>query len=115
MLPTLEKVLSMVGKNFGVIHRSEAITMNGVEGYLIWDYVIYNELTFVNGKTGEHTSLFTSFSDRETAQRFDEYVSKHSNKKEIMDSIRQLKELLDLGAITEDEFNAKKKSLLDKI
>ena len=32
-----------------------------------------------------------------------------------MDSIRQLKELLDLGAITEDEFNAKKKSLLDKI
>ena len=39
-----------------------------------------------------------------------------SNKRlEAMQELKQLKELLDIGAITEDEFNDKKKSLMNRI
>ncbi len=111
----LEKLLERVTKTFGDIHRSEAITKNGAEGYLIWDYMSFNELTFVDAQTGAHTSLFTSSSDADTKRRFEEYARKYSNKRETMDSLRQLKELLDLGAITAQEFHTKKKLLRERM
>ena len=46
--------------------------MNGRTGFLIWDYIIFNELTFIDDESGNITSLYTTFSDMEMDERFAE-------------------------------------------
>lgn len=50
--------------------------MNGQKGRIVWDYIIWNELTFEN-EQGEKASLFTSMSDTETKEKFDLLVDKY--------------------------------------
>ncbi len=38
-----------------------------------------------------------------------------SDKRDAMDELAKLKELFDMGAITEEEFNEKKKSIMKRI
>ncbi len=98
---------------------------------LVWDYVIWNEITFVDAETGSHQSLFTSISDSATAAEFNRltklYGSKgeseriqiksgsSSTEDEIFEKIKKVKELYDNGIIEKEEFEKKKKQLLDKI
>lgn len=42
---------------------------------LVWDYIIWNELTFENANTHEKMSLFNSISDSETENKFNELVN----------------------------------------
>jgi hypothetical protein len=57
------KLLLTQGGYYGAAHKSTPVTMNGEKGFLIWDYIVFNELTFLNHNTGKIVSLYTSFSD----------------------------------------------------
>ncbi len=59
---------------YGIVHKRHPITYGGQKGYLVWDYIIWNELTFENANTHEKISLFNSISDSETEEKFNEYV-----------------------------------------
>ncbi len=64
-------------KPYGIIHKREIISYDGNEGYLVWDYLIYNELTFEDRQTGKKLSLGTSFSDTEIEAEFNRLVEKY--------------------------------------
>lgn len=59
-----------------MVHDSCGVNMNGQKGRIVWDYIIWNELTFEN-EQGEKASLFTSMSDTETKEKFDLLVDKY--------------------------------------
>ncbi len=60
------------------VHRSEPIVINGEPGFLVWDYLLINEITFESSRTGKKRSLFKSASDSETESKFNEYLRKYS-------------------------------------
>ena len=65
-------------KAHGFIHKSAEAEINGKHGWLIWDYILYNEITFdEDGDDGKCISLHHSFSDKETEQVFDALVKKY--------------------------------------
>ncbi|RSK28817.1 hypothetical protein EJF36_19125 [Bacillus sp. HMF5848] len=119
MLEDLKSILDYVGKQFGAIHKSAPCNYNGEKGFLVWDYVLFNEITFVNEKTKEYQSLFTSWSDSKTEEEFNRLLelSKKSTRSDHnpIQRIKELKELLDMGAISEKEFEKKKKELLEEV
>ena len=51
-------------KPFGFVHRTAPINYCGEPGLLVWDYIIWNEITFVDNKTKFKQSLYSSFSDK---------------------------------------------------
>ncbi len=74
-----DSLIKKVKRTFGAVHKATPAVMNGNTGFLIWDYIVFNEITFLNDQTGTITSLFTSFSDEETDNRFDEFKSKYGS------------------------------------
>lgn len=64
-------------KPFGIVHRTAPINYGGKVGLLVWDYVIWNELTFLDYEDKSKQSLFNSISDNETEARFNEIVSRY--------------------------------------
>ena len=52
---------------------------NGVKGFLVWDFIIYNEITF-DDMDGHIYSFFSSISDEETEAEWNKLVSKYSMK-----------------------------------
>ena len=64
-------------KPYGIIKESAFVNIDGRKGRLVWDYIVYNELTFECEETGEKYSLFTSVKDDEIKKRFEEMKSKY--------------------------------------
>ena len=64
-------------KPYGIVHDSAFVEINGVKGRIVWDYIIFNELTFEESETEKKLSLFTSANDEETRTKFEEYVKKY--------------------------------------
>lgn len=64
-------------KPFGIVHDTAPINYGGEIGLLVWDYVIWNELTFLDHATKSKQSLFNSISDKETKKKFDEIVARY--------------------------------------
>ena len=64
-------------KPFVIVHDTAPICYGGERGLLVWDFALWNELTFVNQKTKEKQSLFNSMSDEQTRAKFDELVTKY--------------------------------------
>ena len=73
----LNEAIKIASRTYGVVHKSTPAVMNGYKGFLIWDYIIYNELTFLNSENGDITSLFHSFSDDKMNERFNEFARKY--------------------------------------
>lgn len=73
---TVFEILDRAERTYGVIHDSIPAEINGEKGFLIWDYILYNELTFLN-QGGKITSLYTSISDDKMKAKFDEYKEKY--------------------------------------
>ena len=61
---------------YGFIHKSERITYDGMHGTLVWDYILWNELTFEDDETHEKYTLATKFNDEEMEKIFNEIVKK---------------------------------------
>lgn len=73
-----ELVVDAIRTNpYGIIHDSHAVSMFGKDGWLKWDFIIWNELTFEEIDTGNKHSLFTSISDKDTKERFDLLVKQY--------------------------------------
>lgn len=62
---------------YGIVHESHEVSIGGKDGLLVWDYIIWNELTFEEFDTGRKRSLFNSISDTETKTRFELLVEKY--------------------------------------
>ncbi|MGL5750939.1 MAG: hypothetical protein ACRCXT_10460 [Paraclostridium sp.] len=75
----VKELLNYVSKQFGVIVDTQPVVINGDKGFLIWDYVLFNEITFVNSQTKDYTSMFTSWSDDKTKVKFNELVNRYGN------------------------------------
>lgn len=85
ILEILQKIL--IGDNiiteiariqpYGIVYKTAEIEYLGMKGRLVWDYILYNELTFEDIKTGKKYSLATSWSDKKTEKIFNEFVEKY--------------------------------------
>ena len=73
----VKEAIKLSSRTYGIIHKSTPAIMNGDKGFLIWDCIIYNELTFLNSETGEIVSLYHSFSDKKMESRFNEFARKY--------------------------------------
>lgn len=69
---TVDTLIEKVEKTYGAVYKGVPAAMNGRTGFLIWDYIEFNELTFIDDESGNITSLFTSFSVEEMDQQFEE-------------------------------------------
>jgi hypothetical protein len=75
----LKETLKNSDRAYGVVHKATPAVMNDCKGWLIWDYILYNELTFKNDKTGSIVTLFHSLSDEEMDKRFNEFAEKYGS------------------------------------
>ena len=75
-IPHIMKAAEAVQKVYGPIHKRTTAEVNGKKGFLIWDYMLANEITFQD-EDGEIKSFFFSFSDEETEEKWNEYVAKY--------------------------------------
>lgn len=64
-------------KPFAIVCDTAPICYGGEPGLLVWDYLVWNELTFVDQKTKSKQSLFNDISDKRTKAKFDELISKY--------------------------------------
>jgi hypothetical protein len=62
-------------RKFGIVHKREAVEINGIKGFLVWDYIIYNEITFED-MDGNMFSFFSSFSDKKTEEEWNRLIQK---------------------------------------
>jgi hypothetical protein len=75
----LKEILDRAERTYGVVHKATPATMNGEQGYLIWDWILFNELTFYNPNTKTVVSLFTTFSDSEMKEEFEKCENKYGS------------------------------------
>lgn len=72
LIPAAKKIAKM----HGLIHKRVEAEINGIHGFLVWDFVIYNEITF-DDIEGNIISFFTSTSDDETEAEWSQLVKKY--------------------------------------
>jgi len=65
-----------LAKIHGKIHKRVDAEINGVKGFLVWDFIIYNEI-FFEDMNGHMFSFFSSMSDEKTQSEWDELVKKY--------------------------------------
>lgn len=65
-----------ISKTHGFIHKRAEAEINGIKGFLVWDFVIYNEITF-DDTEGNIISFFTSVSDGKTEAEWNRLVKKY--------------------------------------
>lgn len=68
--------IKLVQKQHGLIHKRTAAEVYGKKGFLVWDYIVFNEITF-DDMDGNMLSFFTSPSDEETERVWNELVNKY--------------------------------------
>lgn len=72
IIPTAQ----MLTRVHGIIHRRAPAEINGIRGYLVWDFIVLNEITF-DDADGNIISFFTSISDTKTEAEWNRLVSKY--------------------------------------
>lgn len=76
-LPIGEWIEKVKGaKTYGLIHKSTAAVIHGTKGFLIWDYIAFNEITFKDADENI-VSLYRGFSDQDTEKMWHELVEKY--------------------------------------
>ena len=59
-----------------IVHDSAFACIDGKKGRIVWDYLLYNELTFET-EDGEKYSMYSGHNDEETRAKFDCLISKY--------------------------------------
>ena len=72
-------IVKEVSREHGIVHKRTDAEINGVKGFLVWDYILYNEITF-DDMDGKIYSFYKSFSDDETEAKWNELVAKYEAK-----------------------------------
>ena len=65
----------------GIVHKRKRVTINGVDGFLVWDYLLYNEISFED-MNGNWYSFYTSFSDKKTKKKWKKLKKEYGIRKE---------------------------------
>lgn len=79
-IPVAKLAIREASKLHGFIHKTTEAEIGGIRGRLVWDYIVYNELTFDDAE-GNIISLFTSISDDETKAEWNRLVDEYGIKK----------------------------------
>lgn len=80
VIPVAELVIREASKLHGFIHKTAEAEIGGIRGLLVWDYIVYNEITFDDAE-GNIISLFTSISDKATKAEWNRLVDEYGIKK----------------------------------
>ena len=72
LIPEAKKI----SKAHGFVHKRAEAEINGIRGFLVWDFIVYNEITFDDAE-GNIMSFFTSMSDDETEVEWNRLVRKY--------------------------------------
>ena len=88
-----EEALKIASRTYGTIYKATPASMSNNKGYLIWDFLIYNELTFLNAETGKILSLYHSVLDEKMEIMYYEFAEKYglsidAEKKSVSESSR---------------------------
>ena len=75
----IANMIESLSKNYGFIEKCEIFEFKGRKYKLVWDYIIYNEITMEDIETGKQMQMFTSFSDKKTEDKFNELLLKLSD------------------------------------
>ena len=70
-------VAELRNKPYGIIKCREKIKYGNKIGDLVWDYLIFNEITFEDDDTHQKVSFGVKWNDKETEMRFNELVKKY--------------------------------------
>lgn len=76
LVGALPEIVQILSKTYGVIHKQTQAEINGVQGFLIWDYILFNEITFKDMNENIY-SLFKSADNSETEKKWDELEKKY--------------------------------------
>ena len=60
------------------VERSERVVIDNKPGFLIWDYLLWNDIYFVSDDGEIDKILFSHFSDDKIRAKFDELCEKYS-------------------------------------
>ncbi len=66
---------------YGKIIRCEEVERAGIKGLLVWDAMVFNEITFEESITHKKTSLYLCWSDTEAKEVFDKLVAEYKKDK----------------------------------
>lgn len=72
LIPEAKKI----SKAHGFVHKRAEAEINGIRGFLVWDFIVYNEITF-DDIEGNIMSFFTSTSDDKTEVEWNRLVRKY--------------------------------------
>ena len=72
LIPEAKKI----SKAHGFVHKRTEAEINGIRGFLVWDFIVYNEITFDDAE-GNIMSFFTSTSDDKTEVEWNRLVRKY--------------------------------------
>lgn len=75
----LEEALKIASRKYGTIFKVTPASMSNNRGYLIWDFLIYNELTFLNAEKGKILSLYHSVLDEKMEIMYYEFAEKYGS------------------------------------
>ena len=70
------KLIDRVGPIYGSVHKCTTAVINGKKGFLVWDSIVWNEITFQD-EDGKIMPFFTSMSDKETEKEWNDLVKKY--------------------------------------
>lgn len=63
---------------FGKVEKYSLVNKDGKKGWLIWDYRLWNEISFVDFEQLKSESLFKNVSDSKTEKEFLRLARKYS-------------------------------------
>ena len=72
LIPEAKKI----SKTHGFVHKRAEAEINGIRGFLVWDFIVYNEITFDDAEGGV-MSFFSSMSDDGTEAGWNRLVKKY--------------------------------------
>ena len=64
----------------GFVHDRTEAQIQGMDGFLVWDYLLYNEIYFET-LDGKMISFYSSISDEETKRKWDKLVELYGVRK----------------------------------
>ena len=67
-------------KSFGEIKAYCPIKLDRKEGYLVWDYQIVNEISFVTTNPDDFVSMFASVNIVDTKSCYNQITARYGNK-----------------------------------
>lgn len=75
------KVISAARTTNMIVEKRTEAVINGVCGFLVWDYLIYNEISF-DAPDGSVLSFYSGLSDEKTKAEWNRLVDKYGLHKE---------------------------------